>query len=797
MLGNRWGYTTSKTGQTRPADDSASDIFDSILVMVVGALLMWRLLVPTEGSVEGRTLWIALLWPLALVVWGIAQFRSGTWRIRCGWLDAAVWLLVGGHVVSALRVLATTGDKRASLNMLWEWLSLGIAFFLVRQTLVDRSDRRNLALMLTAAAMTLAGLGVHQHFFGYRELQTQLQEVERQWKELDRLDQQPPPENPRARADWEAARNKVFFELEQQDIPTNPEGARMLFRQRIESSSEPFGLFGLANSFAGLLVCWLVFSLGVIVAAWQQKLVPRTWVGPTLLTVVLAFCLVLTKSRTAYVGLLVGLAAWGFGLARALSAHPQRIARWGLGAIAAVALLGTLGWATGGVDRLVFSESGKSLRYRLEYWRGTWSVLRESPANLILGVGPGNFRQHYLAHKLPESSEEIVDPHNMVLDAWANGGLLALIGLGGLCLTAGLLVFYRSPNSLESATSLQQTDEALRIEGASGSTSAKNWAGEPESGIVINGFLLGGGLGFLAAYLAGATLDNRLPILAFGWAVAAALCHKLFRQIEVSPSLLGAAAVALLVHLLGAGGIGMPAITQTLFVLLALGAAEIDSVVPQTAGLWSGTTRPVPVAAIAGGLGLTAACFALAVWPVTSSKSALAEAMTGQSTRGNADKTSAALARAAAADPLAAEPRQRQALLGLQFALGATKNSDAEAWMEKAVAWQQEAIERDPLNANQYRTLADYELEFGKRNQSPAWFERAAADYIRALARYPNNPTMQSDLARAWSLAKRPDLARPVAQRALELHEINVQAGHPDKQLPAPRLQLLKEILTP
>ena len=56
----------------------------------------------------------------------------------------------------------------------------------------------------------------------------------------------------------------------------------------------------------------------------------------------------------------------------------------------------------------------------------TWEVIRE---HLWLGTGPGNFRDYYLKYKLPESSEEIADPHNFVFDVWANTGLLGLTGL--------------------------------------------------------------------------------------------------------------------------------------------------------------------------------------------------------------------------------------------------------------------------------------------------------------------------------------------------------------------------------
>ncbi len=46
-----------------------------------------------------------------------------------------------------------------------------------------------------------------------------------------------------------------------------------------------------------------------------------------------------------------------------------------------------------------------------------------------LGVGPGNFAAPYLRYKLPEASEEILDPHNLFLEVWATGGFWALLAL--------------------------------------------------------------------------------------------------------------------------------------------------------------------------------------------------------------------------------------------------------------------------------------------------------------------------------------------------------------------------------
>ena len=76
----------------------------------------------------------------------------------------------------------------------------------------------------------------------------------------------------------------------------------------------------------------------------------------------------------------------------------------------------------------------KSLRYRGEYWQGAWGVITDGAPSLAgalveptfwWGVGPGNFAGPYVKYKLPEASEEIVDPHNLFLEVWATGGFCA------------------------------------------------------------------------------------------------------------------------------------------------------------------------------------------------------------------------------------------------------------------------------------------------------------------------------------------------------------------------------------
>ncbi len=103
------------------------------LLAALTTLLVCRPLVVSEsaGSV-GDGLPLVMLWLVLLVAWLLRAFVRGDQRLRFDWTDAALVLLVVLH--SAASVSATYhAAPRPALNMLWEWIGLGVAFFLTRQ----------------------------------------------------------------------------------------------------------------------------------------------------------------------------------------------------------------------------------------------------------------------------------------------------------------------------------------------------------------------------------------------------------------------------------------------------------------------------------------------------------------------------------------------------------------------------------------------------------------------------------------------------------------------------------------
>jgi hypothetical protein len=70
-----------------------------------------------------------------------------------------------------------------------------------------------------------------------------------------------------------------------------------------------------------------------------------------------------------------------------------------------------------------FSDAHNPFRNRLTYWQVTASVIRERP---ILGVGLGQFREHYDALRPPDGPR-VIHAHNSYLELWAEMGLVGLL----------------------------------------------------------------------------------------------------------------------------------------------------------------------------------------------------------------------------------------------------------------------------------------------------------------------------------------------------------------------------------
>ena len=774
----RHTQTPHKRSRVRRPAKQANSSLETLLKWSLGVLLTARMLIPTEAAVQGDSLWIVQLWLGLGVLWAWNCRVNEDYRIRFDGIDLTVWLLVAGHVISALCVVVTAGgDQRAALNMMWEWVGLGISFFLLRQILRGRSEGRNLLVAIVATSVVLAGLGLWQH---YVSIPHTAEVVKRQIKELKNL------ENASALGVPSDALRIQELRRDLRSIPQE-EPARSLFLQRLFSSTEPFGLFALANSFAGLLMPGLILAVGLTLGVRRMNSPRMFFVTAVLIVIVvlIAFCLLLTKSRTAWVGLAAGLFTWGLlRLRRGESPALKQKLVWGFSILLILIGFFAVAGLSGGFDREVISEAPKSWKYRLQYWTGAWKVIQDRP---VFGAGPGNFRQHYLQHKAPESSEEISDPHNLVLDVWTSGGIVGVIGLLGFCIVGMRTLLAKDPGRIH-APAVDDENKADR-------SKKQNRAGPPHAPLRMSDpLMIGVASSFLVVsftgWMFGSDFDHRLAVLFTGWMVLATVLAATLKLDHLPSECLVGACVALLVHLLGAGGIEMPAITQTLFVLFALGTIKSSSgdektsndqhvsVVSQDRG------KMFPVVLMVGGgcVLLFAYCLATSTLPVLNRRSLLILGDNDWSERGNLSAAMAKYQKAAAADPFSPEPPERLAALSFQRWEGLPTASEDE--FDLVVNYSQEAIELDPYNVRHYRALGLRYLKKFTRTKISADVAKAVEYLSLATGRYPHNAALRAELADAMKRSGRLTQAQQEAKEALRLDQINHREQHTDKYLP-------------
>lgn len=358
-----------------------------------GGLMIVSMLVPADAvSVfRGGALPQVLGWMLLAVFASIIGTLSPHSRAR-GPLELGPWerrllpLVLGWFVAISLGHSYQL-PGRAQWNGFWQVLSIASCYYIARGLSQHPGFRPLLLLILMTGSVAMAVEGLIQVNVTM----------------------------PASRAAYQADPDKVLLE----NGIDAPEGspARKQFEDRLFYSSEPFGAFALANSLATFLCMGVVVTCACLARSWQHLRSRDVRAGLSLACILIAlglqgFCLLLTRSRTAYVACAVGLGVW---LALEVISGRWQLSRklLKLAALITGALLtAMLIWLLM-VDSRVLSEAPKSLGYRLEYWQATLGMIRDRGWT---GIGLGNFQAIYPQYKLDQASEIIADPHNWILD---------------------------------------------------------------------------------------------------------------------------------------------------------------------------------------------------------------------------------------------------------------------------------------------------------------------------------------------------------------------------------------------
>ncbi len=455
-------------------------------------------------------------------------------------------------------------DRRPAINLAWEWVALGVVYLLLRN--LPRTPQR-----IVGAGRGSVATAVAVSVYGLYQARVELPLLQKQFKR-----------NPQ----------QVLQQLNIEARPGSPEELAIV--NRLLYSNEVFSTFALANSLAGFIVGPLVIALAV----GFHNLVRRDAPGSRWVAVRHGGSLGSHNAglpdpdqepqRLAWVVCRRG--SDRVGCARRVPAR----ALLGTALVGVVVVIGLVvgAWATGRLDREVLTQSPMSLRYRWEYWQGTWGVMTEGASGLKgvwnaptfwSGVGPGNFAGPYLRYKLPQASEEILDPHNLFLEVWATAGIWALIAL--LTALGFGLVNLLGPSAIPAEGSSDHRAaltprKARRLQSAAGNSNPiaeHPAAGDDSPPQSVRWLVVCAGAGLILVLFVGefnlfkADLFPRWLILGATWLAAVFLGGPLWARLPLPVSAVGAAVVAVVVNLLAAGGIGIPTVALGLWTMLALG----------------------------------------------------------------------------------------------------------------------------------------------------------------------------------------------------------------------------------
>ncbi len=696
---------------------SADERLESLLLGGVVALFVATLMIPSEAvATEGTHAALNMFWCLLLVAWGLrALLRPGVY-LRIGLTGMAATALIGLHSLSAV-VMSWGLNSRPALGVLWVWVSYGIGAFLLRQWVRTGTQVRAIIAVMISLGICLAMQGYFQFFV------TQ----------------------PAMRAAYERSPEAI---CQQNGINPDPGSIeRQMFENRLRSV-EPLATFALTNSLAGYLAPWLIAALGIAVSQWGRGGDWKTIVAGLFAASVIGCCLLLTKSRSGVLAALLGIGLlllygrWGgrqFG---------WKIHLMGAGVIVVIGL-GVV--FAGGLDSHVLSEAPKSLLFRLQYWNATAAMIADYP---LFGCGAGNFQETYSQYKLPQASETIADPHNILFEIWATAGTPAILAF--LVLLALL------------AYELWRSKKPPAAEQEPVTTSATFYYGIlPIYVGALLGIVLGFAIGFLIGYpLVSDVSGGDIGILLLGLPMTGVflwLAHNWVRNGRLPISLLVVTLVVLLVNLLVAGAMAFPGVAGTIWLLIPLAL--------QTAGaepLRQVSAKAVAFAGLLLSVALAILCYQTEYTPVFKSQSLLHQARRYYR-QGQTPRAEELFQTAAQTDPWSAEPGRE--LVDFHFQQWVhTRQPESHSRFETAVA---RLSAMQPHSHRVFEHLGQLYLQAHAISGQPEHLQASLGAYRKAASLYPASSRAHAQLAWIWKLSDDESAAQMEAEEALRLDSLN------------------------
>lgn len=711
------------------------------LLVLTTALLVSTPLVASESVVSHGTFatW-HVMW-LGLAVFSLAGSALTTEsKHRWTWADLCVAVLVGWHVLSAA---LCDGNQRHAWNAAWQWAAYGALAVVLRQQLTSGKETRALVGVMVALALAVSLHAFYQYAYSQPKLRAEFAK------------------------DPEAVLRNAGLNA--------PKGTplRAQAESRI-SSLEPTAEFALTNSLAGFLLPWLLVSLALAFWSVQRGDSWKTAVTFAAVSVVMAGVLVLTKSRTAWLA-----AAGGCALILLFGRRTgwQLDWRWPAGIAAVVLVIGLGAVAAKGLDAKVLSESPKSVLYRIEYWRATAALIADEP---WFGVGPGNFQERYVNHKLPEASETIADPHNFLLEVWSTAGTPALLALVAL-------MFVTAWQLSRSAPAITSEVNPSALATSDGDSELKIGHFAIYAGAVV-GLLLAGILGFVTFQPLETTNESALnpaegaasgvPLMWLMGVAAYIICYHGLKDWvergELPKSAVAIALIALLVNLLAAGAAIFPGVFNAAWLLWAIALSRDDDAAPNKVSMatddGSGWNRSqalntaIATACLAGLIG----CYYTEYLPILQGRMTLMQAVAARDS-GKLRQAEELHQDAIAADRWSPDPWR--SLAEMRFAAWLRVPREQQLWKEFQDALKQYTRE-SPHHYLVYEQQGEWLLLAARRIKSAEHLQAAAEAFENAARLYPNSAYLHAQLASVYAEQERAADAQREADLATQLDNL-------------------------
>ena len=632
-----------------------------------------------------RTLLIDLTLLLAAVGWLVARAIGPRWKYRWTGIELGAVLIAVAGAISC----AVASNRRLAINATMDWLTLPVLTILLAQ-LARRPWQVRLAMcVVLASAAAQAAECFNQRFYGFAETARNYYE---QRQEL-----------------WD-----------RQGIPLNSPQVEM-FERRM-AAREATGFLWHSNVTGAYLVLTAFAAAGVAMskAAGRPVRFRRGFaVIAGLLAAGLFAATLLTGSVGAWAAVVLGaLTGLLLHLARKWVARRRRAALW-------VGWLCVLGCTAAVVGHGLYHGSlpGASLNFRWQYWTASARMFHDHPWT---GVGMENFGRHYLTYKPISSPEEIKNPHNFLVSAACDWGVIGLAGMAAM-LIGGSIVLAR-PACGAAAPDKQEAHSPGR---------PFLWMLALAVGVFVpRVFLLGSDDYYYRVWMTAFPLLFWLPAFALVSLESDTWSHFSDEALGALPTIVNCGLLAFLLSDVVNFSLLVPATATTFFALLGVAVAVRTRVEPaapvSSAGRW---------APVAGGVAVVVVVAGLFLRPVAGAGFALAGARRPENVlpdRALVEQPAyLAYQEAARLDPTDPTPPAECAQFAMEFAQLAGGMEDASM---QAVERIDEAIARDPCDIGLRRAKRAYRTAHAQITGEPDYYRRAVEAAAEVVKRYPTSP---------------------------------------------------------